>query len=66
MTSAKVQVWNHNGNGRTTWRACEILGRVAAPRSFVESGKPSDWYNVRTRDGVEYLNCNPECVRVEA
>ena len=61
---ATVTVWDHNGNGRTTRRACEIIGRRPAPRSFVEAGKAADWFDVRTRDGVVYRNCNPACARV--
>lgn len=63
-STAKVQVWNHLGNGRTTWRACTVTGRRPAPMSMVARGKVEDWYDVRTLDGVEYRMCNPECVRV--
>lgn len=62
---AIVTVWNHRGNGRTTKRACEVIGRRPAPRSFVEAGKLEVWYDVRTCDGVEYRNCNPACMRVQ-
>ena len=61
----EVQVWNHKGTRRTRWYACDVIGRRVAPRSWLEAGLTTDWYDVRLRDGTVYQDCNPECVRAK-
>jgi len=56
----KVQV---ERNGRVEWVTGEIIGRSPAPRSFLERGKGTAWYTIRTLDGTVYEMCNPACVR---
>lgn len=61
----QVQVSDHKTKG-TRWYACEVIGRHPAPTDFVKQGFPTDWYDVRLKDGTEFHWCNPICVREKA